>query len=66
MADHANVSSQKSGAFSKAYCLLLVGLVILVLGAFLFFAATRQSHSMPSPAGTQKGMVTLSHAMTAA
>ena len=58
MADELDASTTgKANAFNRMYFFILAGLIVLVLGLYLFFAATRQSHGATSGAGTQKGMI---------
>lgn len=47
------------------YCILLVAILVLALGAFLMFAFTRQPHGKVSGSGTQKGMIATSFGVTA-
>ena len=56
MADESKSTSGKAAAFNRVYFLILVALIVLVLGLYLFFASARQSHGTVN--GTQKGMVT--------
>jgi hypothetical protein len=66
LANEQNSStSAKNGDFNRMYFLLLAALVALVLGAFVFFAITRQAHGKVSGAGTQKGMLARSFSTTA-
>ncbi len=58
MTDPSNASNpRKAGAFNRMYFLVLAGLVVLVLGLYLFFASTRQPHGNVTGSGTQKGMI---------
>ena len=66
MANESTASTEKSGGFNRMYFLILAALVVAVLGLYLFFASTRQSHSTTSGSGTQKGMIMLDSGSTAA
>ncbi len=61
---NSSTSAGKAG-FSRMYCILLVAILVLALGAFLMFAFTRQPHGKVSGSGTQKGMIATSFGVTA-
>ena len=60
MADKSNSTSGKAGAFNRMYFFVLAALIIVMLGLYLFFASTRQSHGPGAGSGTQKSMIATS------